>query len=347
LNTDILVNDDIPRTMTREGLVYLGRLARSVPENGVIVEVGPLFGSSTWVLAKNAHPSVRVISIDTWEPAAWVDKIEAKFPGCHPFSKDAFLHYVADCQNVEPIQGFSPDVMKDWSDPIDLFFDDATHGDPGFSDSLNFYVPLVKTGGVICGDDYASGWPDIVRGVRKLAKDLGGAEPEVIGRVWAMVKPDCGRSVSITEHIGMSDDGVRVKVKSSEKGWITAGSGVWAGQLHCVDSLTGLEISAQTDDRTLHGFFQVRDLRGRLSAWTEFGNPIETNAPIAALRGHLTGPDSLQYEVQYQVCEVDLARRKTANSKLITDCRWSNAERLSPICAARFLLRRMPSSAST
>ena len=129
--------------MTSDGLEYLGRIARSVPENGVIVEVGPLFGSSTWVLAKNAHPSVQVYSIDTWEPAPWIDKVEAKYRNCKPFSKEAFLHYTKDCPNVTAIQGWSPDIVKDWDLPIDVFFDDATHGDPGFTENMNFLLPFV------------------------------------------------------------------------------------------------------------------------------------------------------------------------------------------------------------
>ncbi len=104
----IRINKDIPRTMTMAGLEYLGRLSKCVPENGTIVEIGPLFGSSTWVLAKNAHPSVKVISVDTWEPQPWIDKIEAKFPGCKPFSIEAFKYYTQDCENVTAVQAGAP-----------------------------------------------------------------------------------------------------------------------------------------------------------------------------------------------------------------------------------------------
>src|SRR5579871_61910 len=120
LGADIMIkiNRDIPYTMTLYGLEYLGRMARAVPKNGLIVEVGPLFGSSTWVLAQNCDPSVRVISIDTWEPQPWIDTIEEKFPGCKHFSKAAFDFYTADCPNVTAIQGFSPEVMGDFNETI-------------------------------------------------------------------------------------------------------------------------------------------------------------------------------------------------------------------------------------
>ena len=35
------INLDIPRTMTLSGLHYLAKLAQSVPENGIICEIGP------------------------------------------------------------------------------------------------------------------------------------------------------------------------------------------------------------------------------------------------------------------------------------------------------------------
>jgi len=108
---DIAVNPAIPHTMHPEGIRYLGRLAKTVPPGGTIVEIGPLFGSSTWVLSKNAHPSVTIYSIDTWEQDDWIDR---RFPDGPEFSVETFKRMVADCPNVVPIQGWSPDVVSDW-----------------------------------------------------------------------------------------------------------------------------------------------------------------------------------------------------------------------------------------
>lgn len=186
------INLEIPRTMTVAGLEYLERLAAAVPEKGTIVEVGPLYGSSTWTLARSCHPSVTVYSIDTWERVPWIVRNVEEKLGAPPFSLEAFKGFVADCPNVVPIQGYSPEVVRDWARPIDLYFDDAAHGNPGFINNLGFFNGFVRPGGLLCGDDYALGSPDIVREIDFLGASWG-VRPEVIGRVWALRKPAEGR----------------------------------------------------------------------------------------------------------------------------------------------------------
>jgi len=44
----------------------LASLARRVPPNGCIVEIGSLFGQSSWVLAKNAPLSMTAYCLDPW-----------------------------------------------------------------------------------------------------------------------------------------------------------------------------------------------------------------------------------------------------------------------------------------
>lgn len=234
--------------MSADGLTYLGRMARSVPKNGVIVEVGPLFGSSTWVLAKNAHPSVRVFSIDTWEPAPWIEKIEEKYRGCLPFSKQAFLHYIKDCPNVTAIQGWSPDVVKDWSLPIDMFFDDATHGDPGFSENVDFFLPFVKPGALLCGDDYSDRWPDIVSVVDRLGARWG-TVPEVSGRVWALRNPnDQGAShQQILQNLpaGEQKPSITLTTQTRDGREYQLSNEVWSGALHKNIPLSSIQMSLE------------------------------------------------------------------------------------------------------
>jgi len=341
----ILINKEIPRTMTLAGLEYLGRMARAVPENGVIVEIGPLFGSSTWVLAKNSHPSVKVISVDTWEPAPWIDKIEAKFPGCVPFSKESFLHYTQDCDNVEAVQGWSPQVMAGRDEPIDMFFDDATHGDPGFTESLEHYVPLVKPGGIICGDDFASGWPDIVKNVYKLGDSIGGT-PEVCGRVWSLIKPDEAGNISTVYDVvgGLNDLDLKVTTKSVSGEWRDGVPHMWAGKLHQFEMLSGLkiELKEQTPDlANLSGQYQLKDIEGQVSEWTQFGEFAEMEKPIVAMRAHMTGAKTSSVGVDYQICGIDLQKRKTRNSRNSSDGDWATLEGgKSPVAAVRIACKK-------
>ena len=61
---DMSINVNIPGQLHIEEMHAIELLARLVPENGVIVEVGSLLGCSSWIWANNAHPSVKVFCID-------------------------------------------------------------------------------------------------------------------------------------------------------------------------------------------------------------------------------------------------------------------------------------------
>lgn len=328
---EILINKEIPRTMTLAGLNYLGHLARTVPKNGLIVEVGPLFGSSTWVLAKNADPSVRVISIDTWEPAQWIDAVEAKFPGCKNFSKDAFLYYTRDCPNVTAVQGYSPGIMGDWNEPIDLFFDDATHGNPGFTESLNFFLPKLKPGGVASGDDYASGWPDIVQGVSTLGADWG-SRPEIIGRLWAIVKPGGGADRRSVYSIAgpYSDHDLKITVRTSDGQTTECTPGAWAGNLHQHLTIEGVMIDwARPRGDGLTGAYQVLGKTGAGSRWVRFGEWAGGVGPIRAFRGHLLGAANAGTQLGYQACCVINGKRNrlyTRNTRAFREGAWTELE---------------------
>lgn len=328
---EILINKEIPRTMTLAGLNYLGHLARTVPKNGLIVEVGPLFGSSTWVLAKNADPSVRVISIDTWEPAPWIDAVEAKFPGCKNFSKDAFLYYTRDCPNVTAVQGYSPGIMGDWNETVDLFFDDATHGNPGFTESLNFFLPKLRPGGVASGDDYASGWPDIVNGVSALGREWG-ARPEIIGRLWAIVKPGGGAArQSVYQVAGpYSAHDLAVSVRTTEGETINCTPGAWAGHLHQHKMIDAVKIDWATP-RTdgLSGCYQVMNKTGVSSKWAKFGEWANGTGAIRAFRGHLIGAQNAETQLGYQACCVINGKRNkiyTRNTRAFREGGWTELE---------------------
>ena len=348
---DICVNKLIPRTMSLAGLEYLGRIARTVPENGVIVEIGPLFGSSTWVLAKNAKPSVRVISIDTWKPQQWIDAVEAKFPGCKPFSKDAFDYYTRDCPNVTAVQGFSPDVMMDWNEPIDMFFDDATHGNPGFTDSLEFYLPKLKPGGIASGDDFASGWPDIVKGVNDLGVKWK-RRPEVIGRVWAIIKPATSRSAKARKRSVYSVAGpysnhdLTISVRTTNGTTIECAPGSWAGNLHQFVGIEAVNIdwaAPRTDG--LSGCYQILGQGGVTSAWVRFGEWAEGVGRVQAFRGHLLGMQSSGRQLAYQACYVIKLRKSrlsTRNTRAFKDGAWTVLE--APAAAESGVQRPAPTS---
>ena len=52
-------------------------------------------------------------------------------------------------------------------------------------ENFNFYKPFFGKNTIICGDDFAYGWPDIVKNVRQLSEKYK-KNFYVIGRLWAM-----------------------------------------------------------------------------------------------------------------------------------------------------------------
>jgi hypothetical protein len=322
------INLEIPRTMTVLGLQYLERLACAVSADGLIVEVGALYGSSTWTLAKSCLPSVRVFSIDPWESTEWISN---RFPADQfpSFSIESFQEYLKDCKNVTPIPGYSPEIVSQtWKEEIDLYFDDGVHENPSFINNLNFWRKFVKPGGILCGDDYASGSPDIVREVDQLAY-LWGVQPEVMGRVWALRVPLAGS----TQSLGVASQlpplpGPNVQVTAICHGHppYKAPPLVWAGQLHKSSPLEAFKLEWNNPIDHLDVTYRCGTNEGGLGAWTNSGDycrldksarsPLITQVEFA-----LTGSQAHNYKILYQAGFSHISTKTplfndTANSRM-------------------------------
>jgi hypothetical protein len=167
----LVIDPDIPGQIGWNELIGMARLAKQVPAEGIVVETGSLFGRSSFVWASNVHPSVTVYCIDPWVREQWIiDVVEKPQQAAIPFSLEAFRHYTRGCENIRTIQGYSPEVVKkSWKQPIDLFFDDSNHDEPVLSRNRDFWTQWVKPGGIFCGDEYDSAYPDCLRKTYELA----------------------------------------------------------------------------------------------------------------------------------------------------------------------------------
>lgn len=185
-----------PATMTESGRRFLQFLASEADENGCFLEIGPLFGSSTQAIANGRRTSAAIHTIDTFHPAAWVMRRFGR-----NLSRGAFDEYTRHITGLVVHEGFAPDVVRDtWSEPIGCYFDDATHGDPGWSNNFDFFSQFFTPDAIVCGDDFAGGWPTIPRNVARIAQDWG-VGVYVIGRLWAMTRGDESRIVRAAERI--------------------------------------------------------------------------------------------------------------------------------------------------
>ncbi|MEM1283103.1 MAG: class I SAM-dependent methyltransferase [Chlamydiota bacterium] len=151
-------NEKIPGWMPKKDLTTLETLAKRVPENGSIVEVGSYQGRSSWALAKSCHPSVEVCCIDLWNDS---------------FIKEQFIENTKDCPNIHSIQSGSTEV--DWPEDkkVDLVFIDADHTSPQVDKDLAFWSKRVKAKGTLSGHDMdVASWPDVCRAVLNLSEEL-------------------------------------------------------------------------------------------------------------------------------------------------------------------------------
>ena len=171
-------NIDIPGWMPEPELKILERLARTIPPGGAMVEVGPFCGRSSWCWSKSADPSVTITCIDIWDPVEHPFSPPAKQGGDAAVGEDYgrtdtergdwgtlenFRRYTADCPNIVPRRGRSPDDFLDWPlDSLDLVFLDGLHHNPGFHADVIHWFPRVKPGGILCGDDCARSHPDVL-----------------------------------------------------------------------------------------------------------------------------------------------------------------------------------------
>ena len=173
--------------MDLDELAFLATLAAQVPQQGHIVEVGAFYGRSTNAIAQG-NPTAKITSIDTFENVDWTDRYANQYHGIPVFGRDAFDHFTNSLENVSPIQGFSPDCVRDWVHPIDMYFEDAIHGNPGLKRNLDFWMGHLKPGGIACGHDYTRRFPDIKTEVDSRAHRWG-CDVTVVGSLWALRKP--------------------------------------------------------------------------------------------------------------------------------------------------------------
>lgn len=174
----------IPGQMTAEEMQALSSVCSLVRPGGFAVEIGSLFGLSSSIIAGSLPADATLFCIDPWVREPWIiDLVEKKFAGCPQFSKDAFFRYTSNHLNIVPLQGYSPDDFLDWTLEIDLVFEDSIHQNPTLGRTLAHWRKFLRKGGVICGHDYCSEWPDVILEVDRIAKELE-VTPQTAGSFW-------------------------------------------------------------------------------------------------------------------------------------------------------------------
>jgi len=188
-------NSKITGWLLESELEVLESIAQTVPEQGIIVEVGSMFGKSSVCWALTA-PTATVYCIDLYEDREQsfnsdVDEDKSKGFVNIPLkntkynSKQEFLKNTKDINNIVKIEGESPYNIDYTGGEIDVFFLDAAHSNPNDWDNLCHFIPLIKVGGIVCGHDL-NVFPDIMENVKRLEQILRTPFTHyTCGTVWA------------------------------------------------------------------------------------------------------------------------------------------------------------------
>jgi len=162
-------------TLSQEVLAGLGRQA----PDGEIVEIGSWEGRSTIALANAVHPRI-VHCVDTWdgspgEPSAHLAR-----------GRDVFGQFQA---NIDAWTDGNISIHRgDWRhwqpETCALVFIDATHTRSEVAANIATYLPLMVSGGIICGDDM--GDREVRAGICDI---LDPNEVDVHASLWIWRKP--------------------------------------------------------------------------------------------------------------------------------------------------------------
>jgi len=263
----------VPGRMDLDELAFLASLAHAVPAGGHIVEVGAFYGRSTTAMART-NPNVSITSIDTFENVPWTARYAAQFKDVPPFGRAAFDLYTQDLQNVCALQGPSPQVATDWATPIDLYFEDAVHGNPGLKQNLEFWTARLSPGGVACGHDYNRRFPDVKAEVDALARRWN-TSVSVVGSLWAVQKPSpvaANRDAALMPRLSNQP---RLTLRSFGKrsGRQIARDGYWCGSHLDTDRLKWVRIDDIAARTGLSLEYRIDHPNYGRSDWVPAGQP--------------------------------------------------------------------------
>lgn len=157
-------------------------LINNTPEGGTFVEIGAWLGRSSTYLVDNSE-NLDIIIIDSWLGSP--NELETN----HKLATqvdiyEIFKHNMGD-RKYKSIRGLSNEVFTQFADnSIDTLFLDATHTFEAVIEDITNWLPKIKPGGFIAGDDYMEQWEGVIKAVDKILPDR-----KLLQSIWYYQKP--------------------------------------------------------------------------------------------------------------------------------------------------------------
>jgi predicted O-methyltransferase YrrM len=141
-------------------------LLKQVPEGGSFVELGAWLGkSSSYLCDKATHQNITII--DTWKGSP------NELTTTHKLATqvdiyDLFLENMGE-RKYKAIRATSKAASKKFkNESLDVVFIDLTHTYESVKEDIELWLPKVKKGGHIAGDDYHENWKGVIQAVDEL-----------------------------------------------------------------------------------------------------------------------------------------------------------------------------------
>jgi len=151
-----------------------------------VVEIGSWKGRSTAFLAIeiiNSGKNIKFDCVDTWQGSP-VHQPGGPFADTFVANGSLYEHFLENMKPVEnhytPFRMTSVEAAALYKDKsLDFVFIDADHEYEPVREDILAWLPKVKPGGMIAGDDYVGDWPGVIRATNELLKPL-----QISGTTW-------------------------------------------------------------------------------------------------------------------------------------------------------------------
>jgi predicted O-methyltransferase YrrM len=141
-------------------------LLAQVPEGGSFVELGSWLGkSSAYLCDKSTHQNVTIV--DSFKGTTEYLDSYYKLAKTRDIYK-LFLENMGG-RKYKAIKATSKTAAKKFAnESIDVVFIDLDHSYKAVKEDIKLWLPKVKKGGYIAGDDYHPNWPGVIQAVDEL-----------------------------------------------------------------------------------------------------------------------------------------------------------------------------------
>ena len=141
-------------------------LLSKVPSDGTFVELGAWLGKSSSYLCDKATGQ-QIIIIDSFKGTAeYIDSY-------YNLAKTADIYelFVENMGNrkYKAIKATSKAASRKFKDEsLDVVFIDLNHSYESVKEDISLWLPKVKKGGYLAGDDYHENWPGVIQAVNEM-----------------------------------------------------------------------------------------------------------------------------------------------------------------------------------